>query len=110
MTLRLLAASGALLIAAACLCMIVALVGTRKPVGPAGPTARGFRRLWHGRGRTARQRARHRATLILAIGAGVLTWLFTGLPVVGLLVLIAVAGAPALFQLGREEREASAHV
>jgi hypothetical protein len=44
--------------------------------------------------------------LIAGIGAGVLAWLITDLPVAGILVALAVPGAPWVFNVGREERDA----
>ncbi|MFF0821832.1 type II secretion system F family protein [Micromonospora haikouensis] len=90
---------------------IVALVGTTRPTGPApgaGPGG-GLSRLWQGSG-TPRQRRNHQLLLGGAVLAGALAFLLTGLPVVGLLVAVAVPGAPWLFSVGRAEQRAIARI
>lgn len=89
---------------------VVSLVGTRRPARPASPTSRRMDRLWNGTGVTARDRQRHRIVVVSAITAGALAWLVTGLPMVGLLVGIAVPGAPWLFSVGRAEQRAIARI
>ncbi len=49
------------------------------------------------------------AGLVLVV-AGALAFLLTGLPVVGLLVAVAVPGAPWLFSVGRAEQRAIARI
>lgn len=88
---------------------VVSLVGTRRPPGP--PTTGGrLRQLWSGTGVSARERRRHRTLLVSAFVAGALGWLVTGLPMVGLLVGVAVPGAPWLFSVGRAEKRAIARI
>jgi Flp pilus assembly protein TadB len=86
--------------------MVVSLVGTRRPRGPASRIVIFADRVWRGTGRTARVRRRHRAILVSGLIAGVLAWLFTGVPVAGALVAFAVPAAPWLFQVGQAERAA----
>ncbi|MFG3702052.1 type II secretion system F family protein [Micromonospora sp. NPDC047620] len=88
---------------------VVALVGTRRP--PGGPGAgRGLERLWKGSGTSPREQRAHQALLVGALVAGALAFLFTGLPVVGLLVVVAVPGTPWLFSVGRAEQRAIARI
>jgi Flp pilus assembly protein TadB len=84
--------------------VVVALIGTTRPARP-GATA-GLRRLWDGGGTTARERRAHQTLLVGAVLAGAVAFLLTGLPVVGLLVALAVPGAPWLLTAGRAERRA----
>ena len=86
--------------------MVASLVGTRRPRGPSSRWVILLDRAWRGTGRTARVRRRHRVLLASGLVAGLLAWLFTGLPAAGALVAVAVPGAPWLFQVGRAEREA----
>ncbi|MEU4639826.1 type II secretion system F family protein [Micromonospora sp. NPDC023814] len=88
---------------------VVALVGTRRP--PGGPGAgRGLERLWKGSGASPREQRAHQALLVGALVAGALAFLFTGLPVVGLLVVVAVPGTPWLFSVGKAEQRAIARI
>jgi hypothetical protein len=89
---------------------VVALVGTRRPPGRAPGASPGLGRLWRGSGSTAREQRAHQALLIGAVAAGALAFLLTGLPVVGLLVAVAVPGAPWLFSVGRAEQRAIARI
>ncbi|MFV2102463.1 type II secretion system F family protein [Micromonospora sp. LOL_024] len=89
---------------------IVALLGTRRPPGPAPGAGPGIGRLWHGSGSTERERRAHQALLLGAVVAGALAFLLTGLPVVGLLVAVAVPGTPWLFSVGRAEQRAIARI
>ncbi|MFG1648937.1 type II secretion system F family protein [Micromonospora sp. NPDC049275] len=89
---------------------VVALVGTRRPAksGPgAGP---GLSRLWRGSGATPAERRAYQMLLLTAVVAGALAFLLTGLPVVGLLVAVAVPGAPWLFAVGKAEQRAIARI
>lgn len=90
---------------------VVALVGTTRPAGPRPGTGAGRRlsRLWRGSG-TPRQQRNHRYLLVGALVAGALAFLLTGLPVVGLLVVVAVPGTPWLFSVGRAEQRAIARI
>jgi Flp pilus assembly protein TadB len=85
---------------------VVSMVGTSRPAGPASPAGQRLRWLWNGAGRGAREQRRHRTVLVAAVVAGALAWLVTGLPMVGLLIGIAVPGAPWLFSVGRAEQRA----
>ncbi|WBB57378.1 type II secretion system F family protein [Verrucosispora sp. WMMD573] len=89
---------------------VVALVGTRRPPGRPPGAGPGLGRLWRGSGSTAREQRAHQALLIGAVVAGALAFLLTGLPVVGLLVAVAVPGAPWLFSVGRAEQRAIARI
>ncbi|MCZ7421522.1 MULTISPECIES: type II secretion system F family protein [unclassified Micromonospora] len=89
---------------------VVALVGTRRPPGRAPGAGPGLGRLWRGSGSTAREQRAHQSLLVGAVVAGALAFLLTGLPVVGLLVAVAVPGAPWLFSVGRAEQRAIARI
>ncbi|WP_422772696.1 type II secretion system F family protein [Plantactinospora sp. WMMC1484] len=84
--------------------VVVALVGTGRPVGPRRDSV--LRRLWNGNGTSARERRAHQTLLVGAILAGAVAFLLTGLPVIGLLVAVAVPGVPWLLTSGRAERRA----
>lgn len=90
--------------------LVVALVGTRRPAGPASVPGRWLGRFWLGAGANRREQRRHQALLVVAVVAGALAFLLTGLPVVGLLVVVAVPGTPWLFTVGRAEQRAIARI
>lgn len=90
--------------------MIVAFVGTTRPAGPPSGLGRSVRRLWLGAGSSRREQRSHQAFLAAAALAGALAFLLTGLPVVGLLVAVAVPGAPWLFGVGKAEQRAIARI
>lgn len=104
MTLKFLAYAGAGAMLLAAVLTVIGLIGTRRPRGPQ-TRSDALLRFWTGNGTTRTARRAHQATLLIALGAGVVAWLFTGLPVVGLLAAIAVPGAPWLFRVGAEERK-----
>jgi Flp pilus assembly protein TadB len=106
MTMQVLAFFGVVLWLGATVAMIFGLVGTRRPVGPPSQVGRKLAAFWAGSGRSAKQRRTHRATLILGVVAGIAAWLVTGLPVAGLLVMLAIPGAPWVFNVGKAERDA----
>jgi Flp pilus assembly protein TadB len=110
MTLLFVAFAGSVLWLAGVIAMIFGLIGTDRPAGPPSAGALLAQRIWTGTGRTPRARQAHRATLAAGVLLGVLAWLFTGLPVVGLLVMLGVPGAPWLFQVGKAERRAIGHI
>src|SRR5690349_15486453 len=94
---QILAVLAVLLLGAGIAVSVVWFVGTRKPPGPPSPLRLWMRKFWAGTGRTVRERQTHRALLITAVIAGALTWVLTGWPVGGLIVLIAIPGVPWLF-------------
>ena len=100
----------ALLSGAACVgglvLAVASIVGTRAPTKPPSRTSQRLGRIWNGAGLSPTERRRRRVILVAAILAGALAWLVTGLPMVGLLVGIAVPGAPWLFGVGRAEQRA----
>lgn len=106
MNIRLIALIGAAQWLAATAVMAVSLAGTTRAVGPPSGAGLAVRRLLTGTGRSAKERRTHQATLILAVAVGVLAWLFTGLPIVGVLVLLAIPSAPWLFNVGKAEHDA----
>lgn len=67
-------------------------------------------RIWRGHGRTPAEQRRHRFMLGSGIVAGAAGWLFTGLPVLGLIIAVAVPGIPWLLAAGSAERRAIARV
>ncbi|MFY1697193.1 MULTISPECIES: type II secretion system F family protein [unclassified Solwaraspora] len=89
---------------------IVAVIGTSRPPGPPSRTGRLVARIWQGSGAGQREQRQHQALLIAAGLAGVLAFLITGLPIAGLLVAVAVPGAPWLFSVGKAERRAIARI
>lgn len=84
--------------------LVVALVGTTKPVPPPGGSDQWLRRLWQGSGTSRSDHLRHQALLGVAALVGALAFLLTGLPVIGLLFTIAVLGVPWLFTAGKAEQ------
>ncbi|BCB80788.1 hypothetical protein GCM10022251_00740 [Phytohabitans flavus] len=89
---------------------VMSIVGTRSPTKPPSRTSRRLHRLWSGTGRSAAERRRHQVVVVSAIVAGSLAWLVSGLPMVGLLVGIAVPGAPWLLGVGQAEKLAIARI
>lgn len=104
----------AVLAGAACvgglILLVVALVGTTRPVRPPEASDQWLVRLWRGPGSTRSEHLRHQALLGVAVLAGALAFLLSGLPVIGLLVAIAVPGTPWLFTAGRAEQRAIARI
>ncbi|WP_170839579.1 type II secretion system F family protein [Micromonospora halophytica] len=89
---------------------VVAVVGTRTPVRPRPAAGRGLRRLWVGAGAGRRERRIHQARLAVALAAGAVAFLLSGLPVVGLIVAVAVPGVPWLFAVGKAEQRTIARI
>lgn len=89
---------------------VVAIVGTNRPPRPPGSAGSGLGRLWTGSGTSPREQQRHQILLVVAVAAGAVAFLLTGLPVVGLLVAVAVPGTPWLFAVGRAEQRAIARI
>jgi hypothetical protein len=106
MVIKLLAFGGVVFWLAATIAMGFGLVGTSRPPGPPSGAVLFLGRLWRGSGRTERARRTYRATLIGGVVVGVLVWLVSGQVLFGLLVMIAVPGAPWLFQVGKAEQAA----
>jgi Flp pilus assembly protein TadB len=93
--------------------LVVGVRAFRPPAGPAGPPAwlaSLGRRLWRGGGRTLAEQRRYQAFAGVTILAGALTWLISGLPVLGLAAAAIVPGVPWLLAGGRAERRAIARV
>jgi Flp pilus assembly protein TadB len=90
--------------------LVVSLVGTRKPRGPQSALGLKLAKFWRGTGRSVKERRRHQATLIFAVVVGVIAWLFTGMPIIGLLTVVAIPGAPWLFNVGKPEHDAIARI
>ncbi len=87
---------------------LVGLVGTTRPPGPPSRPAVRARRWWTGSGRSAAERRARQAALLGGAVAGALTWLLTGWPVAGLIVVIALPGIPWLLATGGAEKKAIA--
>jgi Flp pilus assembly protein TadB len=81
------------------------LVGTTKPAGPPSAGNQFATRIWAGPGRSAAGRRSYRVTLIVGLGLGVGAGIITHLPIAGVLVALAVPGAPWLWQVGRAEQD-----
>ncbi|MDR7322234.1 Flp pilus assembly protein TadB [Catenuloplanes niger] len=88
----------------------VALLGRPGPAGPESRLMVRARRLWNGADPSAAGRRRHHAVIVAAFAGAALAWLLTGLPVIGVLVGIAIPGAPWLFTVGRAEQRSIARV
>jgi tight adherence protein B len=84
---------------------VAGMVGTDEPDRPRrrGRLERQLRAAFtRGHTRTdGAERTRRQVHLIAAVVAGLLTWLWTNLPVAGLIVVVAVVGLPWLMQPGR---------
>jgi Flp pilus assembly protein TadB len=80
------------------------------PAGPPAWLVAVATRLWRGHGRTRADQTRYRIAAGAALLAGGLTWLASGLPVLGLVVAAAVPGVPWLLAGGRAEKRAIARV
>ncbi|WP_375732710.1 type II secretion system F family protein [Polymorphospora lycopeni] len=88
---------------------VVALVGTSRPAAPRTGNE-WLHRLWLGSSSNRRDQRRHQALLAGALVAGAVAFLLTGLPIVGVLVAIAVPGAPWLFTVGKAEQRTIARI
>jgi Flp pilus assembly protein TadB len=104
----------AVLAGAACVAglilLVVALIGTTRPIRPSGDSNEWLRRLWQGSGTTGTEHLRHQTLLGVAVLLGALSFLLTGLPVIGLLTTVAVLGTPWLFNAGKAEQRAIARI
>jgi len=96
-----LAAGGILLV-------IAGLRGTTAPAEhrPAVPSR--LRRWWRGSGRTPAERAARQALLVAGAAVGVVGYVVSGVPAVGLLAGLAVPGIPWLWGVGKREERAIA--
>jgi Flp pilus assembly protein TadB len=110
MNIKLIAELAGVLIAAGVVLGVVAVVGTTRPPAPPSQSRKWLARLWSGEGLSAAERHTRRLLLVAGVVAGALAWLATGMPVVGLIVLVAVPGAPWLFTVGRSEKRAIARI
>ncbi|MBB5869621.1 Flp pilus assembly protein TadB [Allocatelliglobosispora scoriae] len=107
---QLLAIFAFLLLGSGIALVVVWIIGTTKPIGPASPTALWFRGFWQGPGRSAAERRTHQTLLIVAVCAGALTWIFTGWPIGGLVIMLAIPGLPWLFASATAEKKAIARL
>jgi Flp pilus assembly protein TadB len=89
---------------------VVALIGTTKPPAPVPRWRRWGRRLWYGTGTNRGDQLRHRAKVAVALVAGVLVMLISGLPVAGLVAAAAVVWVPWLLAGARIEKQATTRV
>lgn len=80
------------------------------PTGPPRWLAAVAGRVWRGRGRNRSEQRRYQIALLASVLSGAVTWLVSGLPVLGLLVAAAVPGVPWLLAGGRAEKRAIARV
>ncbi|WP_117209908.1 type II secretion system F family protein [Allorhizocola rhizosphaerae] len=110
MTVYLLAAVSFLLVAGGVAMAIAFLIGTSKPPQPASLWRLKMRRFWVGAGRTPRERRTHQILLAVAVIAAAATWLLTGWPIGGLIVLVAIPGIPWLFSATSAEKRAIARL
>jgi Flp pilus assembly protein TadB len=97
-----------LLTAAGVAMAVVFAVGTTKPRPPASAMARRMRAFWLGAGLTRVQRRVHQTLLLSSAVAGLVTWLFTGWFIGGVIVALAVPGIPWLFSASGAEKRAIA--
>lgn len=82
----------------------------RRPTGPPRWLTRAAQRALRGGGRSRAEQRRYQIMLVVSLLAGAVTWLASGLPVLGLVVGAAVPGVPWLLAGGQAERRAIARV
>lgn len=82
----------------------------RASTGPPPWLVAAATRAWRGRGRTRGEQRRYQIAVAASALSGAVTWLVSGLPVLGLLVAAAVPGVPWLLAGGRAEKRAIARV
>ncbi len=104
MTWTLIAALGGVVAAAGAVLGVAAVIGTNRPPRPPSAVVLWLARVCRGEERSRADQRRHQGLLIAAGIGGALGWLVTGMPVVGLLVAVAIPGAPWLFHVGAAER------
>lgn len=100
-------ASGTL-VAAGLVWLVSALVAPARPARRSGWPHLAAR-VWSG-GRRGPEQRRYRVLVAATIAAGVVVWLVSGLPVLGLVAAAAVPGVPWLLAAGAAERRAIARV
>lgn len=88
--------------------LVDSIVGSTTPPGPPSALSRRVRRLLNGRTRQTRTLYRLKLAAIAATVIGV--WLFTGLPVVGVIAGIALVGVPWLIGVGNDSVKAIARL
>lgn len=110
MNIKLLAVLAGVLITAGVVLGVVAIVGTTRPARPPARSRQWLGRLWAGEGLSAPERRLRRILLVVGLVGGAGAWLATGMPVVGLVVVVAVPGIPWLFTVGRGEKRAIARI
>ncbi|QSB15731.1 type II secretion system F family protein [Natronosporangium hydrolyticum] len=104
------AISGGLLVAGLIVFVRAFATPRHRPTGPPPWLAKVATRLWRGGGRNPEEQRRYQIGVAAAVLAGSVTWLVSGLPVLGLVVAAAVPGVPWLLAGGRAERRAIARV
>lgn len=96
-----------LVFAAGLVMMLRALLpGLRGAVGVPPALVRAATWLWNGPGRSRARRKSYRLAAAAMAAAAVVTWLVSGLPVLGVLAAAAVPGVPWLLAAGSAERRA----
>ncbi|MGC4851824.1 type II secretion system F family protein [Micromonospora sp. DT4] len=73
-------------------------------------TSRWLRRVWEGPYRNASARRKHQRLLAAGVGGAVIVWLYSGVPVLALVVALAVPGLPWLLGAGAIEADAIARL
>jgi Flp pilus assembly protein TadB len=104
------ALSGAVLASGLVLLVRELYAPPRATTGPPARLVAAARLLWCGLGRTTTEHRRYRFAAASAVLAGAAGWLFTGLPVLGLVCAAAVPGVPWLLASGAAEKRAIARV
>jgi Flp pilus assembly protein TadB len=104
------ALSGAILVGGLVLGTWALTARAQTPTGPPAWLVATTTRLWRGGGRTRSDQQRYRIAVTASVGSGALTWLISGLPVLGLIVAAAVPGVPWLLAGGRAEKRAIVRV
>jgi Flp pilus assembly protein TadB len=88
--------------------VVVGLRGTTAPPGPGSIVVRRVRRWWRGAGRTPAERYARQVLLVAAIVVGLVAYVVTQVPGVGVLAALAVPGIPWLWGVGKREQRAIA--
>jgi Flp pilus assembly protein TadB len=104
MKIQYIAMLGGLLVTAGVVLGVFALIGTTRAPGPPSEFDRRMRRFWAGEGIGRAERQTRRVLFVAGLAGFALGWLFTGMPVAGLIIGIAIPGTPWLFAVGRAER------